>query len=145
MNSILEQLEINHTFLYQFVAFIAFYIVLSQLYLKPFQKLIEKRNAKLKDDVETSNELLKAIDVKMGDYQKALAQARTEARQHSEKIIADARAKEDAAVAALKEEIKHDYQKAAQQLQEDRKRVEAELQGQVEQMADQLVAKIKGA
>lgn len=145
MNSILEQLEINHTFLYQFVAFIAFYLILSQLYLKPFQKLIEKRHAKLKDDVDSSNELMKSIDAKMGDYQKALMQARTDARLQSEKVIAEARASEEAKIAALKEEIKRDYQKAAQQLQEDRKKVEAELQGQVEQMADQLVAKIKGA
>lgn len=145
MNSILEQLEINHTFAYQFVLFIAFYVILSQLYLKPFQKLIEKRQHKLKDDVDSSNELMKVIDTKMGEYQKALADARTEARLHAEKVIAEAKAKEEASIAALKDEIKKDYQKAAQQLQEDRKKVEAELQGQVEQLADQLVAKIKGA
>lgn len=145
MNSILEQLEINHTFLYQFVLFVTFYIILSQLYLKPFQRLIEKRQAKLKDDVESSAELLKSIDAKMGDYQKALAQARTEARLSSERVITEARAKEEASIAMLKEQIKKDYQSAAQQLQADRKKVEAELQGQVEAMADQLVAKIKGA
>lgn len=144
MNSILEQLEINHTFFYQFGLFIAFFIILSQLYLKPFQKLIEKRQQKLKGDVESSNELLKAVDAKLSEYQKELIAARNEARVASERVIADARAKEEATISALKEEIKKDYQKTAQQLTEERKKVEAELQGQVDLLADQLVAKIKG-
>jgi F-type H+-transporting ATPase subunit b len=144
MNSILEQLEINHTFLYQFVLFVFFYLVLSQLYLKPFQRLIEKRAQRLKDDVDSSTDLMKAIDQKMAEYQKALQEARTEARLSSEKAIAAARAKEDATVNALKDEIKKDYQKTAQQLMEDRKKIESELSSQVEQLADQLVQKMKG-
>jgi F0F1-type ATP synthase membrane subunit b/b' len=48
MNQILEQLEINNTFFIQFGLFAFFFIALSQVYLKPFQRLIEKRNRKLK-------------------------------------------------------------------------------------------------
>lgn len=145
MNAILEQLEINHTFVYQFVLFIGFYIILSQLYLKPFQRLLDKRAQRLKSDVESSNELLKSIDQKMGEYQKALQDARTEARLRSEKVLSEARSAEDAKINALKDEIKKDYQKMAQQLAEERSKIEAELKGQVDQLADQLVAKIKGA
>lgn len=145
MDSILEQLEINHTFFYLFALFIVFFFVFSEIYLKPFQKLIENRHHKLKDDIESSAELLKSIETKMAEYQKALATARTEARLNSEKVIADARAKEDATITALKDDLKKDYQKLVQQLQDERKKTETELQGQVEQLADQLVMKIKGA
>ncbi|MBS1959324.1 MAG: hypothetical protein JST80_07635 [Bdellovibrionales bacterium] len=145
MDSILEQLEINHTFFYLFALFFGFFFLFSEVYLKPFQKLIETRQHKLKDDVESSAELLKSIDSKMVEYQKAIAAARTEARVNSERVIAEARAKEDATVAALKDDLKKDYQKLVQQLQDERKKAETELQGQVEQLADQLVMKIKGA
>jgi F0F1-type ATP synthase membrane subunit b/b' len=145
MNSILEQLEINHTFLYQFVLFIGFYIILTQVYLKPFQRLIEKRAKKLNADVDASNELMKAIDQKMAEHQKALNEARTEARLTSEKVISETRSAEEAKMNALKDEIKKEYQKTAQQLTEDRKAIEVELKSQVDQLAEQLVAKIKGA
>ncbi len=41
MSEILEQLEVNQTFFYQFLLFGVFFLVLKELYLKPFQKLIE--------------------------------------------------------------------------------------------------------
>ena len=52
MSEILEQLEVNQTFVIQFALFAIFFIALSAIYLKPFQKIIEKRNQSLKNDVE---------------------------------------------------------------------------------------------
>ena len=99
MSQILEQLEINNTFFYQFILFGVFFLVLSQLYLKPFQRLIEKRNQKLTDDVHSSAELLKNIEAQLALYEKTLSQSRADAAKAYDAAMAEVRAREDAAIA----------------------------------------------
>lgn len=142
MTEILEQLEINQTFFYQFTLFAVFFFVLSALYLKPFQKLIEKRNHKLKNDVESATELLKSVESKMAEYEKLLASSRQEALQAYEKNMSELRSKEDAAVQSVKDEIKKEFLQATHQLQEEKLKVESELKLQVNQMSDSIVQKI---
>ena len=95
MTEILEQLEINQTFFYQFFLFAAFFLILTPLYLKPFQKLIEKRNHQLKDDVKSANDLMRAVEGRLADYERALADSRTEALKNYEKALDDVRAQEE--------------------------------------------------
>ncbi len=142
MSAILEQLEINQTFFYQFVLFGTFYFVLRALYLKPVQNLIEKRNHKLKDDVQSSVELLKTIETRIADYEKAITETRLEASRKFEANLAQVRAQEEAAIQAVKEEIKKDYQKAAQHLQDEKLKVESELKLQLNAVSDSLVQKV---
>jgi F-type H+-transporting ATPase subunit b len=142
MSAILEQLEINQTFFYQFFLFAAFYVVLRALYLKPVQDLIEKRNHKLKDDVQSSVELLKSIETRIADYEKAIADTRLEAARKFEANLAQVRVQEEAAIQAVKEEIKKDYLKAAQNLQDEKLKVESELKLQLNAVSDSLVQKV---
>ena len=144
MTEILEQLEINHTFIYQFVLFGAFFFVLSGIYLKPFQKLIEKRNHKLKNDVQSASDLLKVVETKLADYERALATSRQEARLNYEKAILDVRTKEDAAINAFKGDLKKDYMKISQQLHDEKAQVESELKSHVSELADSVAQKILG-
>jgi F0F1-type ATP synthase membrane subunit b/b' len=144
MTEILEQLEINKTFLYQFVLFGAFFFVLSGIYLKPFQKLIEKRNHKLKNDVQSASDLLRAVESKLADYERALSASRHEARVNYENTILEVRTKEDAAVNAFKNDLKKDYMKISQQLQDEKTQVETELKSQVSELADSVAQKILG-
>ncbi len=141
MAQILEQLQINNTLFLQFALFIAFFFILSELYLKPFQRLIEKRNHKLKDDVQFATDLLKEVDAKLAGYEKEISQARQEARLSYERVIAEVRTKEDAAIHSHRDEIKKDYQKVSQQLHEEKLKVEVELKAQVSAMADSFVQK----
>ena len=142
MTEILEQLEINQTFFYQFFLFGLFFLILTPLYLKPFQKLIEKRNHKLKDDVQSANDLMRAVESRLGDYERALASARTEALKNYEIALSEIRMKEDAQIASIKEELKKDFLKASTQLQEEKLKIESELKLQVNQMSDSVVQKI---
>lgn len=144
MTQILEQLEINKTFFFQFALFGAFFIILSSLYLKPFQKLLDQRNHKLKDDVQSASDLLKAVEAKLSDYERALAASRNEARIQFEKTMNETRTKEDATINHFKDDLKKDYLKITQQLQDDKTKVESELKSQVEQMADSVAQKILG-
>jgi F0F1-type ATP synthase membrane subunit b/b' len=142
MSQFLEQLEINNTFLYQFALFGVFFFILSQVYLKPFQRLIEKRNHKLNDDVQSSAELLKNIDSKMVEFEKAISQTRAEAAKSYESALTDVRAREDAVIAQVKDELKKEHMKAVNHLQEEKLKVESELKLQLNQISDSVVQKI---
>lgn len=142
MSEILEQLEVNQTFLIQFVLFAIFFFVLSAIYLKPFQKIIEKRNQSLKNDVEGAAELLKAVEAKLQEYEKALSQIRTEAKTQHDQALLAARAQEDAALLKHKDELKKEYLKVLEQFQDDKLKVESELKSQVSALADSITQKV---
>ena len=142
MSQILEQLEINQTFFIQFILFGVFFFVLSELYLKPFQKLIERRQQKLTDDLQGSAELLKSVEGKLVEYEKALAQARAEAAKKYESLLAEVRAREEAEISKVKDQVKREYLEANKALQAERTKVEAELNAQVEALSDSMVKKI---
>ncbi len=142
MNEILEQLEINNTFFYQFVLFGVFFLLLSELYMKPIQRLIEKRNHKLKDDMASSAELLKSVESKFAEYQKAISQARLDAIKTHEAALSEVRMEEDARIAKVKEELKKDYLKLLQELQEERLKAESELKLQLGPISETLAQKV---
>jgi F0F1-type ATP synthase membrane subunit b/b' len=142
MNQILEQLEINKTFFYQFALFGVFFFLLTELYMKPIQRLIEKRNHKLKDDVASSEELLKTIAARMAEYENAISSARAEAIKAHEKTLNTVRIEEDARISQIKEELKKDYLKLVQELQDERLKAESELKLQLGSMSDILVQKV---
>ncbi len=142
MSEILEQLEVNQTFLIQFVLFAIFFFVLSAIYLKPFQKIIEKRNQSLKSDVEGAAELLKAVESKLQEYEKTLSQIRVEAKTQHDQALAQARAQEDAALLKHKDELKKEYLKVLEQFQGEKLKVESELNSQVAAMADSIAQKV---
>lgn len=142
MTEILEQLEINRTFFYQFALFGAFFFILSGLYLKPFQRLLAKRTHRLKDDVQSAAELLKAVESRLSDYERALSHARNEALQAYEASLTAARAREEAQIAAIKDEIKKDFLKANDALQDEKLKIESELKLQLNSVSDAFVQKL---
>lgn len=142
MSQILEQLEINQTFFIQFILFGVFFFVLSELYLKPFQRLIEKRQQKLTGDLQGSAELLKSVESKLAEYEKALAQVRSEAAKNYEVALNEVRAREEAEISKVKDQVKKEYLEAGKALQAERAKVEAELKSQVEALSDSMVNKV---
>ena len=142
MTEILEQLEINQTFFYQLFLFGLFFFILTPLYLKPFQKLIEKRNHKLKDDVQSAAELLRTVESRLADYERALADARAEALKNYELQLSEIRIKEEAQISSIKDDLKKDFLKVSTVLQEEKLKIESELKLQVNQMSDSVVQKI---
>jgi F-type H+-transporting ATPase subunit b len=142
MSQILEQLEINQTFFIQFILFGVFFFILSELYLKPFQRLLEKRQHKLGRDVEGSAELLRGIETKLAEFERALSDARAEAAKGHEQALGEIRAEEEAEIAKIKEQIKKEYLEASHALEGERKKVRGELQAQVESLSDVVVQKV---
>lgn len=142
MSQILEQLEINQTFFIQFILFGVFFFVLSELYLKPFQRLIEKREQRLTGDLQGSTELLRAVETKLAEYEKTLSRVRAEAAKNHEAALNEIRAREEAEISKVKDQVKKEYLEASKALQAERTRVEAELKSQVEALSDSMVKKV---
>jgi len=142
MSEILEQLEVNHTFLIQFALFAVFFFIISGLYLKPFQKIIEKRNKSLKSDVEGAAELLKSVELKLKEYEKALIQIKADAKLNHDQVLAQARAQEEVALSKHKEELKKEYLKVLDGFQDEKLKVESELKLQVSTIADSIAQKV---
>jgi len=142
MSEILEQLEVNSTFLIQFFLFAVFFFVISGVYLKPFQKIIEKRNKSLKSDVEGAAELLKTVENKLKEYEKALVQIRVEAKAIHDQALMEARSAEDAALSKHKDELKKEYLKVLEGFQDEKLKVESELKAQVSTISDTIAQKV---
>jgi F-type H+-transporting ATPase subunit b len=142
MSEILEQLEVNHTFLIQFALFAVFFFIISGVYLKPFQKIIEKRNKSLKSDVEGASELLKSVELKLNEYEKALIQIKSEAKLSHDQALAQARAQEEAALNKHKEELKKEYLKVLEGFQDEKLKVESELKLQVSTISESIAQKV---
>lgn len=142
MSEILEQLEVNSTFLIQFFLFAVFFFIISGVYLKPFQKIIEKRNKSLKNDVEGANELLKTVEGKLKEYEKALIQVRAEAKANHDQALMEVRAAEDAALSKHKDELKKEYLKVLEGFQDEKLKVESELKAQVSAVSDSIAQKV---
>ena len=141
MSEILEQLEINQTIFIQFALFAIFFFVLSAIYLKPFQRIIQQRNQRLKN-IEGASEILKSVELKLQEYEKSLAQFRAEAKSVHDVALADARAQEDAAILKHKDELKKEYLKVLEQFQGEKIKVESELKDQIATMADSIAQKV---
>ncbi len=142
MTEILEQLQINVTFLIQFALFAITFIMLTQVYIRPFQRLIEKRNHKLKSEASGALELLKAVEAKVADYEKTLQSLKVEAKNNYEKAVGEIRQKEDAALAQFRDNLKKEYQNASQQLNNEKTKIEEELKTQAATLADGIVDKL---
>jgi F-type H+-transporting ATPase subunit b len=142
MTEILEQLEINRTFFYQFILFGVFFVIISSIYLKPFQKFLAKRNQRLQGDVQSAAELLRTVESRLSDYERALAQSRAEAQKYYEAALSEVRAKEDVQIASIKDELKKDFLKASGQLQDEKLKIESELKLQINQISDSVVQKM---
>jgi F-type H+-transporting ATPase subunit b len=142
MSDILEQLDINQTFFLQFALFAIFFFVLSAIYLKPFQKIIQQRNQRLKNDAEGATELLRTVEAKLQEYEKSLAQIRIEAKTQYDLALTDARTQEDAALHQHKEELKKEYLKVLEQFQDEKLKIESELKNQMATMTDSITQKV---
>jgi F-type H+-transporting ATPase subunit b len=142
MSEILEQLEVNSTFLIQFFLFAVFFFIISGVYLKPFQKIIEKRNKSLKNDVEGAAELLKTVENKLKEYEKALVQIRAEAKASHDQALMEARSAEDATLSKHKDELKKEYLKVLDGFQDEKLKVESELKAQVAAISDTIAQKV---
>lgn len=109
--------------IYALLSFAVLFFVLSKFAFPPIVKMLEKREATIRESIERSEETRVEAERLLEDYRKQLAEARSEATQIIEqarklgddakkKIEAGARDEATALIARAREEIEAEKQKA---------------------------------
>lgn len=138
MGTVLQQLDLDQTFFIQFAIFFFVFLVIPNLFFKPFQALIERRHDRTVSDKEKARLLVIQADQKFEEYKTKLTQERVRARAEFEKIIAQVKAEEAAILAEARAEAKKITQAASENIQAQAVQVRRALEADVESIALQI-------
>lgn len=138
MSAIIQQLGLDYTYFVQLGILATVFVLLSNVYFKPFQKLFESRHKRMVEDREAAENLLKQADARFEEYRKRLHDERGRARQEMEAVIAEAKKEESAILNEARNEAKRITQEAAESVAKQREQVSRSLQSEVEALAQQI-------
>lgn len=135
---VLKQLELNYTFFIQLGIFAVVFVLLSNIYFKPFLKLFEARHKRTVQDREAAEKLMSQAEARFEEYKKRLAEERLSARREYEAVIDQVKKEEAAALASAREEAKKITQTAAESITRLREDLQKSLEADVERIAQQI-------
>lgn len=138
MSEILEQLELNNTFFIQFALFAVLFLLLAQIYFRPFLKLFELRHKKMVADKQSAERLVEQADAKFAEYTKRLSEERKQARQEYESLLLATKLEEAAILNQAREEAKKITKDAAASAVLQREQLRHQLEVDVESIAQQI-------
>ncbi len=145
MSGIIQQLGLDQTFFYQFGLVVITFLLVSQLYFKPFLKLHGARHKRLVEDKEAAESLMTQADAKFEEYKRVLSQERLAARKAFEDVIVDAKKHEHEILSAARAEAKRITQEAldaaTKQKEEMQKQLESEVEGIAQKISDKLMVR----
>src|SRR5688572_24915765 len=96
VGAILDQLGLDQTFFIQFVVFAILFLILSNLYFKPFMALFQARHKRTVEDREAAEKLMGQAQAKFEEYKRRLSEERASARKEYETLLAEAKKEETA-------------------------------------------------
>ncbi|MEI7591325.1 MAG: ATP synthase F0 subunit B [Deltaproteobacteria bacterium] len=94
-----------YTLLFQMFNFILLIFVLNLLMYKPILSIVEKRRKQLEDSQNEINSLNKSAEQKVADYEKALIDAKAQAVEQKNSLIAEGALKAKSVVDSVRGEI----------------------------------------
>ena len=145
MGGIVQQLGLDQTFFVQFVIVAVFFVILSNVFFKPFQRLIQARHKRLIEDREAAEKILTQADAKFDEYKRRLTEERASARHEYDAFLNQAKKDESQLLMEARNEAKKITQDAAESAQRQKdqiqKQLEADVEGLAKQIADNLLLK----
>ncbi len=142
MANLLSQFGLDQSFFVLFGVFTVLFMLMSQVFFKPFLKLIQARHKRLVEDREAAESLLVQAQTKFEDYNRKIQDARLSARAEMESILADARKQESEILNTARTEAKKITQEAAEEATRAREAVRGQLQADADFLAAQLAEKV---
>lgn len=142
MGAILDQLEINQTFLIQFAVFAVFFGIVSPLFFRPFLRLIEERHKRTVADRKAAEALALQANSKFEEYKAQLDAERQAMARDYEALLKRAREDEAKILAGARDQAKKISEEAQADIARQRDELRAKLDLDVESMANQLAEKI---
>jgi F0F1-type ATP synthase membrane subunit b/b' len=135
VSAIIQQLGLDQTFFIQFILFAALFLILANLYFKPFLKLFEKRHQRTIADREAAEALTSQAEQKFEEYKKRIAEERAAARAEFEAMLNEAKKEESNLLAQSRNEAKKITSEAAEAIHQQRDTLKRQLEGDVESLA----------
>lgn len=137
-------MDLDLTFIFQFLIFLIVLVGLNGIVFKPFQDLIEEREKRIKGATNDAERLTRlaaedrnAYEARLGDArlaaQRERERLRVEGRDRGRELVAEARAEMSTAMSATRASLKEAEVKAAETLSND-----------IETLAHQVVEKVLG-
>jgi F-type H+-transporting ATPase subunit b len=142
VSAILEQLGIDSTFFAELVIFFVVFTILSRFYFRPFLQLFEARHKKTVQDREAAEKMMIDAQQKLEEYKQRLSLERANAKKHYDSILEQAKKDEAEIMARAREEAKKVTQEAADSVAAQREKLKAQLQSDVESLAQTISEKL---
>jgi F-type H+-transporting ATPase subunit b len=139
LTSLIEQFGINSSYFIQVGVFLAFIFLSRALYFKPFAGLLEARHQALVKDAESAQKMIEQAQTKLAEYQRLVAEARTQGQAEVEKIMNSAKAEESKLLQNAREEVKREFNRVHELIGTQKAQIRKELESQIEAMASEAV------
>jgi F-type H+-transporting ATPase subunit b len=140
--AILGQLGLDSTFYIQLAIFFIFFLIISQVYFKPFLKLFEARHKKVIEDKESAEKMMNQAEAKFEEYKRRMAEEKIAARKEYEDLITEARKEESTIVGEAKEEARKITQRSAEAISLQHEQLKKKLEGDVDRLAEMLCERL---
>ena len=142
MGAILDQLGLDQTFFIELALFAFVFLVLSNLYFKPFLRLFEARHKRTVQDREAAEKLMAQAQARLEEYKQRLADERMTARQEYENIMLEAKKEETLLLQQARDESKKITQEAAASITQQHEQLKKLLEADVESLAKTISEKL---
>ncbi len=142
MAAILDQLGLDQTFFYQLGIFFIAFLILGQVYFKPFLKIIEARNKAIHKNRADADAAIAQAKAMLESYQSQIKAERVTAKRQLEEALAEARKEEEKVLTTARAEARDIALSAAQELSKQESQIRSNLAVEVESLALQLSKKL---
>jgi len=142
VNEALQQLGIDQTFFIELAIFFVLFLVLSNVYFKPFLTLFQARHKKTVEDREMAEKLVKEAQGKLAEYKKILQEERLATKAEYEKAMNLVKKQEAEQMAKARDEARKITQQTFESIEQQREALKKELSADVESLAQTISEKL---
>jgi F0F1-type ATP synthase membrane subunit b/b' len=135
VDALLDQLGLDKSFFIELAIIAVFYLLISNIYFRPFLKLFEARRKRTVEDKEAAERMMLQANAKLDEYKKQIAEERLAAKREYEEALAEARKQEGSLLNEAREEAKKITQEAAESVNRQRDQLKKQLEQDVESIA----------
>jgi F0F1-type ATP synthase membrane subunit b/b' len=141
---ILNQLGVDHTFVYLFFLIMGLYFTLSVVYLKPFQNLLLKRKENTEGAKKQAQALLDQAEKKLELYKARLKDVRSRAQSMSAELHEEAKTEEAKILGEATTKAKSLILSKQKELENEKKSALALLEKELPDLSSKIAEKILG-
>ncbi len=144
LQEIATQVGIDHTFYHQFLTIAVLYLLLSSFYLKPFQRLLEKRKHETEGAKKEAEEMTSLAEQKFGEYKTRLKSVYSDAKDATSKIEQEAKNEEARIVSQANATARQSVQQTQQSLDQQKQNLMQEISSDIKNIAALIADKVLG-